>query len=75
MISVIKKKGHSYYCSNCMMRQLDLRPNCIFCGNMFSNYEDRLMQEDAEQFILNNYGELKEIDTDENNICRTNRET
>ena len=38
MISKLIKKGESYCCSNCMMRQPDdLRPNCIFCGNEFSN--------------------------------------
>ena len=38
MVSTLKKKGAGYFCSNCMMRQPDdLRPNCIFCGNEFSN--------------------------------------
>lgn len=41
-----------YYCSNCMIRQPDLRCNCIFCGNHFTNYEDRLIEEDAERFLL-----------------------
>ena len=43
-----------YYCSNCLMRQPQdkLRHNCVFCGNWFSNYEDKLIEEDAERFIL-----------------------
>ena len=41
-----------YYCSNCMIRQPDLRCTCIFCGDHFSNYEDRLIEEDAETFII-----------------------
>lgn len=43
-----------YYCSNCMIRQPrdNLKSNCIFCGNWFSNYEDRLIEEDAERFLL-----------------------
>lgn len=42
-----------YHCSNCLMRQpKELKSNCIFCGNWFSNYEERLIEEDAESFIL-----------------------
>ena len=42
-----------YRCSNCKMRQPDeLHMNCVFCGNMFTNYEDILIQEDAERFLV-----------------------
>lgn len=41
-----------YYCSNCMMKQPDLRCTCIFCGDHFTNYEDRIIEEDAELFIM-----------------------
>lgn len=42
-----------YYCSNCRIKQPDeLKNNCVFCGNWFSNYEDILIAEDAERFII-----------------------
>lgn len=44
MISTIKQKGSTYYCSNCLMRQFELKPNCPFCGNMFSNYENMIVR-------------------------------
>lgn len=43
-----------YYCSNCRIQQPNagqLKHNCVFCGNWFSNYEDILIEEDAERFI------------------------
>lgn len=59
-----------YYCSNCMIRQPELRCTCIFCGDHFSNFEDRIIEEDAETFILNmKAGELQ----NENDIHRENR--
>ena len=33
-----------YYCSECRMRQQELRPYCEFCGETFSNYEDVLVK-------------------------------
>lgn len=48
MISKIQENNGIYYCSNCRMRQYDLKPNCVFCGNQFSNYES---------FIINKYEE------------------
>ena len=33
-----------YYCSECRMRQKELRPYCEFCGETFSNYEDVLVE-------------------------------
>lgn len=48
MISKIQENNGIYYCSNCRMRQYDLKPNCVFCGNQFSNYE---------RFIINKYEE------------------
>jgi len=50
MVSTIKKRGDIYYCSNCQMRVLELRPNCFFCGNEFSNYESILIQQQKEKF-------------------------
>ena len=33
-----------YYCSECRMRQQELRPFCSYCGETFSNYEDVLVE-------------------------------
>lgn len=44
-----------YRCSNCKMKQPNdgpLHTNCIFCGCLFSNCEEKLIEEDAERFIL-----------------------
>lgn len=60
-----------YYCSNCLMRQPQdkLSHNCVFCGNWFSNYEDKLIKEDAERFILH----IKESELqNESNLHRKN---
>ena len=47
-----------YYCSNCRMTQPndDLKHICYFCGCVFSNYEDRIIEEDAERFLLHMKG-------------------
>lgn len=43
-----------YYCSNCRIKQpADLKHICTFCGYEFSNYEDILIREDAERFLIN----------------------
>ena len=60
-----------YYCSNCMMKQPNdnLKSTCFFCGNYFSNYEDIIIEEDAERFLLN----MKESELqNESNLYRTN---
>lgn len=44
MISKLVKKGESYYCSNCMMRQPAVKNNCWFCGNLFSNFESVILE-------------------------------
>ena len=51
MISTLKTNGNTYYCSNCLMKQFQLKPNCPFCGNMFSNYESILTKQIAEELI------------------------
>ena len=55
-----------YYCSNCRIKQPDkLKSNCVFCGNWFSNYENILITEDAERFLIH----MKESEKqNENNI-------
>lgn len=44
MISTLKQKNGSYYCTECMMRQFTLRPQCSFCGAEFSNYQDIIIE-------------------------------
>ena len=44
MISKLVKKGESYYCSNCMMRQPTVKNNCWFCGDLFSNFESVIFE-------------------------------
>ena len=44
MISKLVKKGESYYCSNCMMRQPTIKNNCWFCGDLFSNFESVILK-------------------------------
>lgn len=41
-----------YRCSNCMIKQPDLRCTCIFCGNHFINFEDRIIEEELELFRI-----------------------
>ena len=49
MISILKKKGDIYRCSGCLMRQpKPLKPNCPFCGDMFSNFESITIEEYKE---------------------------
>lgn len=57
MISKIQENNGIYYCSNCRVRQGNLKPNCVFCGNWFSNYEDILIKELANKFINDITGE------------------
>ena len=45
MTSKLFKKQDQYYCSNCMMRQPRVQANCFWCGDMFSNYENMLIQD------------------------------
>ena len=68
---IAKLKGPvfgDYYCSYCYMKQPhELHSTCVFCGKWFSNYEDILIQEDAERFLLH----LKESEYEnESNIQR-----
>lgn len=45
MVATLKKKGEYYYCSWCMMRQYKkLRASCRWCGAVFSNYEEIIIQ-------------------------------
>lgn len=49
MVSTLKRRGDSYYCSRCEMRQFQLKPHCIFCGDLFSNFESIMVQRKQEQ--------------------------
>ena len=57
MVAKLKKKiDGNYYCSNCMMGQLDLNPKCFYCGAIFSNWEElqfQLQKEYEEEEIRN----------------------
>lgn len=41
---MLTDKFTPYYCSECRMRQTEVRPHCGFCGKVFSNYEDVLVE-------------------------------
>ena len=49
MVSNLVKNNSYYYCSHCMMRQLQINPNCYFCGNYFSNWEEVMIELFKEQ--------------------------
>lgn len=40
--TLLKRTDGTYYCSNCMMRQLHLQPTCYFCDCEFTNYISEL---------------------------------
>lgn len=66
MISTLRKRPNgTYYCSNCMMTQLEPRPNCFWCGNYFSNYELVV----GNEFRDKEKGKVEEK-RDESNISR-----
>ena len=44
MISKLIKRGEQYSCSNCMMRQPTIKNCCWFCGNIFSNFEEVMLE-------------------------------
>lgn len=50
MISTLKQKDGSYYCTECMMRQFTLRPQCSFCGAEFSNYQDVVIENYKKEY-------------------------
>lgn len=50
MISTLKQKNGSYYCTECMMRQFTLRPQCSFCGAEFSNYQDVVIENYKKEY-------------------------
>ena len=45
MIAELRMNSRNeYYCSECMMRQKEIKPICYFCGALFSNYEAVIIQ-------------------------------
>ena len=59
MIANLILKNNDYYCSNCMMRQSQIRTQCSFCGDSFSNWEN-------VQFEIYKEKEKEEIKNEEN---------
>lgn len=50
MTSKLIKRNDSYFCSECRMKQVyELQPWCIFCGNIFSNYESIVIEQIKEK--------------------------
>lgn len=44
MVSKILYKNNKFYCSNCYLGIIKWRPQCCFCGALFSNFEDVVLQ-------------------------------
>ena len=63
MVAELVKRGDSYICSACRMKQRALQYSCWFCGKTFSNYESIL------------YEKLREEEKNESNICGKNGES
>jgi hypothetical protein len=44
MIAQLLKKSGTIICSKCRTRQWQLKETCGFCGALFSNYEEFLIE-------------------------------
>ena len=64
-VSTLKRKGSYWYCNNCMVRQPEIVPQCVFCEIPFSNFETLLI----EAYKNKEESEIK----DEKNIYNRNR--
>ena len=49
MVSKLIERNNAFYCSNCQMKQSNLKNNCWWCGCIFSNLEDILIKQTKEQ--------------------------
>lgn len=38
------RKEDGYYCDNCLLKQLEWRAECHFCGCIFSNFEAQYLK-------------------------------
>lgn len=47
--NLLKRTDGTYYCSNCMMRQIYLRPTCYFCEHEFSNWTSIILENFKEK--------------------------
>lgn len=48
-VAKLIKKIDSYYCSNCFIKQPKLINKCIFCDNLFTNFEEILIENFKDQ--------------------------
>lgn len=44
MVSQLKERDGNFYCSNCRVFQPKLKPFCLFCGDMFGNFNSVLTE-------------------------------
>lgn len=45
MVARLLRQNGRLTCSECRIIQPNVRSNCVFCGAVFSNYEDFVIQE------------------------------
>ena len=38
------ENGKFWYCNECKVRQPGLRETCVFCGSLFTNFEDEMVR-------------------------------
>lgn len=57
---MLREKDSKLYCSKCRMTQSRLQETCVFCGDLFSNYEEMLLKlykkAEYESYILDREG-------------------
>ena len=67
---MLREKDNKLYCSKCRMTQPRLQETCVFCGDLFSNYEDMLLklykEAEYESYVLDR--ERVEDGTKEENV-------
>lgn len=62
MTSKLLDRDGIYICSHCFMRQFQLKEHCLFCGDLFSNWEEiqvdrfKLQEEALRKDESNIYG-------------------
>lgn len=58
MIAKLIQKLDSYYCSECRIKQ-PINEVCIFCGAIFSNYEELILDNYKDKEYENNQMRIK----------------